>query len=214
LKTCNLNFNIIPEIKARFSLEDAIELVNINKLKQTGNRYSGLCPLPGHTEKTPSWIGWKDSQRWRCFGCNAFGDQIDLVAQVTGQSTHKTIKMLAAQLGLKQEASPQAMKAAREYQDKKNQDKQLDSELQQIIQNSRKACFYLEGWIETIKKTIHGESDLERPMVVWALQNAAFIHHFADVFLDGTDQEQLQNVLSFWRWRQSHDLLKHLNPWD
>jgi len=41
----------------------------------------GLCPL--HDEKTPSFVVWTDSQRWRCFGaCGSGGDVVELTRRL------------------------------------------------------------------------------------------------------------------------------------
>lgn len=40
------------------------------------NREKYICPL--HTEKTASFTVYKDTNSWYCWGCNSFGDVIDL----------------------------------------------------------------------------------------------------------------------------------------
>ena len=51
-------------------------------LARTGpERLKGCCPI--HTEKTPSFYIYEDSQRWRCFGaCAEGGDVITLVQRL------------------------------------------------------------------------------------------------------------------------------------
>ena len=73
------------EIKQRFSLEDAVNMVGIEKLKRSGNKIIGLCPLSDHPEKTLSWVGRLDKQTWRCYGCHKYGDAIDLVSLTYGR---------------------------------------------------------------------------------------------------------------------------------
>ncbi len=47
-------------------------------LRRTGAHLKGLCPLPGHDEKSPSFVCYPDQGTWWCFGCDSGGDVIDL----------------------------------------------------------------------------------------------------------------------------------------
>lgn len=48
-------------------------------LRRSGDKWVGLCPLPDHDEKTPSFTVYADDERgWWCFGCNRGGDVLDL----------------------------------------------------------------------------------------------------------------------------------------
>lgn len=41
-------------------------------LSKSGNRWTALCPFPGHKEKEPSFVVYKDGS-YHCFGCGAHG---------------------------------------------------------------------------------------------------------------------------------------------
>lgn len=48
-------------------------------LKRSGDRWVGLCPLPDHDEKTPSFTVYEEDERgWYCYGCKRGGDVLDL----------------------------------------------------------------------------------------------------------------------------------------
>ena len=49
-------------------------LFNGNLRKNGARRLSGLCPF--HSEKTPSFVIYKDSNTFHCFGCGERGDAI------------------------------------------------------------------------------------------------------------------------------------------
>ena len=64
------------EIKARVAVEDVAS--RLTELRGTGDTRKGKCPF--HDDRTPSFVVWIDSQRWRCFGaCATGGDVIDLL---------------------------------------------------------------------------------------------------------------------------------------
>ncbi len=65
-------------------------------LQQRGSDYWGLCPFPGHTEKTASFkIG---NQGFYCFGCNTGGgDSIDLVQKIHGLTFSDALAYLGIQ---------------------------------------------------------------------------------------------------------------------
>ena len=45
-------------------------------LKRVGRDLVGLCPLPGHTERTPSFHVSPDKGYFHCFGCSHGGNVI------------------------------------------------------------------------------------------------------------------------------------------
>ena len=47
------------------------------QIKRRGHLYTGLCPF--HSEKTPSFTVYQDTQSFYCFGCGAGGDVISFV---------------------------------------------------------------------------------------------------------------------------------------
>ena len=66
----------IARIKAENRVEDVAE--RLTNLRKAGPGLKGLCPF--HKERTPSFVVWPDSQRWRCFGaCADGGDVVDLI---------------------------------------------------------------------------------------------------------------------------------------
>ncbi len=53
------------------------------KLKRSGTRSLGCCPLPNHNDSTPSFYVYPDAHA-HCYGCGFHGDVIDLWARLKG----------------------------------------------------------------------------------------------------------------------------------
>ena len=90
--------SIIPEIKARVSIPDAYRVYDI-ELHRRGNKWFCCCPLPGHSEKTPSHAVFDDG-KFYCYGCHRHGDVIDFTRQLFGLSFKDALAKLAADFGI------------------------------------------------------------------------------------------------------------------
>ena len=78
---------------------DIVELVgNYVQLKHKGRLYGGLCPF--HSEKTPSFYVYPDTQSFYCFGCGAGGDAIAFAKKINSIDYPEAVKLLAARAGM------------------------------------------------------------------------------------------------------------------
>ena len=78
---------------------DIVELVgNYVQLKRKGRLYGGLCPF--HSEKSPSFYVYPDTQSFYCFGCGAGGDAITFAKKINSIDYPEAVKMLAARAGM------------------------------------------------------------------------------------------------------------------
>ena len=65
---------------------DIVELVGgYVQLKRKGRLYGGLCPF--HSEKTPSFYVYPDTQSFYCFGCGAGGDAVTFTKKINSIDT-------------------------------------------------------------------------------------------------------------------------------
>ncbi|MGQ9684050.1 MAG: DNA primase [Anaerolineae bacterium] len=87
----------VEEIKQRLNIVDVISAYM--PLKKAGRNYKGLCPF--HSEKTPSFVVFADSQRWHCFGaCGTGGDVVTFVMRRENLPFPEALKLLAARAGV------------------------------------------------------------------------------------------------------------------
>ncbi len=62
-------------------------------LKRSGHDAVGLCPF--HSEKTPSFHVYNDTQSFYCFGCGAGGDVITFIKRIENLEYIEAVKLLA-----------------------------------------------------------------------------------------------------------------------
>ena len=78
---------------------DIVELVgSYVQLKRKGRLYGGLCPF--HSEKSPSFYVYPDTQSFYCFGCGAGGDAITFTKKINSIDYPEAVKLLASRAGM------------------------------------------------------------------------------------------------------------------
>ncbi len=70
-------------------------------------RFEGRCLAPDHEDRTPSMSVKLDTQTFRCFGCGAHGDVIDLVRMVEGGETWEAMMSLSLRFGVELPSRPE-----------------------------------------------------------------------------------------------------------
>lgn len=83
-------------LRERLDIEEFIG--NYVTLKHQGHLSKGLCPF--HSEKTPSFTVYKDTQSFYCFGCGKGGDIITFARDIENLDYLDAVKLLADQAGL------------------------------------------------------------------------------------------------------------------
>ena len=84
---------------------DITELIgSYVQLKRKGRLYGGLCPF--HSEKSPSFYVYPDTQSFYCFGCGAGGDVLTFAEKLFGLKPVDAAKRLDADFSLGLFASP------------------------------------------------------------------------------------------------------------
>jgi len=86
----------LEELKSRISIEEIIG--RYCDLKAAGPRSKCLCPF--HSERTPSFCVFSDTQSYYCFGCGAGGDAIKFTMEIERLSYGEAVRSLAERVGL------------------------------------------------------------------------------------------------------------------
>lgn len=86
----------LTELKSRCDLENIIG--TYVRLKRAGSNAVGCCPF--HSEKTPSFTVFRNTQSFYCFGCGAGGDVITFVMRMENLDYMSAVEKLANMCGM------------------------------------------------------------------------------------------------------------------
>ena len=86
----------LNELKYNTDIEQVIS--RYVPLRRRGRNLTGLCPF--HSEKTPSFTVYPDTQSFYCFGCGAGGDAITFLRKIENLDYMEAVRALAEQAGM------------------------------------------------------------------------------------------------------------------
>ena len=109
--------SFLDEVKYRNKIEDVV--ASYVNLKRAGSVYQGLCPF--HSEKTPSFTVFPNTETFHCFGCGAGGDVISFIMRAENLEYLGAVEFLAKRAGLEMpdvagDAKSETIKRARLYE--------------------------------------------------------------------------------------------------
>lgn len=100
-------------------------------LQRSGRYYKCRCPF--HSERTPSFVVYPDTESFYCFGCGAGGDVITFVMRMASLSYIEAVKLLAERSGM---AMPEDVRRGDDFTRKK----------QRLLEMNKKAArFFFEN---------------------------------------------------------------------
>lgn len=82
----------IEELKEKINIVDVVG--GYCQLTKKGSSYWACCPLPGHSERTPSFSVNETGQFYKCFGCGKGGDVIKFVMEMENVDFLDALKIL------------------------------------------------------------------------------------------------------------------------
>ena len=88
--------SFLNELKYKTDIEQVIS--RYVQLRRRGRNLTGLGPF--HSEKTPSFTVYPDTQSFYCFGCGAGGDAITFVKKAENLDYMEAVRALAERAGL------------------------------------------------------------------------------------------------------------------
>lgn len=86
----------LNELRERTDIEALVS--GYVDLKRAGRLCRGLCPF--HSEKSPSFTVYPDTQSYYCFGCGKGGDVITFIREIENLDYIESVKLLADRAGL------------------------------------------------------------------------------------------------------------------
>ena len=89
----------IDELKQKNNIVDVVSKYCVLKRRGSVNHWA-CCPLPGHSEKTPSFTVNEAGQFFKCFGCGKGGDVITFVMIMENLDYLGAVRLLAEWAGL------------------------------------------------------------------------------------------------------------------
>ncbi len=90
--TMRFDEKFIEELKEKLNIVDIVG--SYCQLNKKGSSYWACCPLPGHSERTPSFSVSETGQFYKCFGCGKGGDVIKFVMEMEGLDFYDSVKFL------------------------------------------------------------------------------------------------------------------------
>jgi len=84
--------SFLDQLRSKLNIVDVVS--GYCQLTRKGGSYWACCPLPGHSEKTPSFAVNEAGQFYKCFGCGKGGNVINFIMEIEGMSFVEAVRLL------------------------------------------------------------------------------------------------------------------------
>ncbi|MGB9826445.1 MAG: CHC2 zinc finger domain-containing protein [Desulfofundulus sp.] len=162
----------LPDVARRYGLE----------LRRSGSRYVTRCPF--HDDRNPSFYVFPDN-RWRCFGCGAYGDAVDLVARLLGLRPLEAARRICLDFGLPVDRPlpPEARQKERELA--------RERELERVFREWCKATYLRLCLVYRAIGQVLTRGPTS-PAFAAACHLEPYIEYLLDILQFGSDQQKLE----------------------
>lgn len=126
----------VEELKSKLNIVDVVSRYCTLQRRGSVNHWA-CCPLPGHTEKTPSFTVNEPGQFYHCFGCGKSGDVIKFIQEVETLDFVEAVKLLAESIKMPLPTS------TKEEEERAKQQKNKKDRLYQVLRET--AVFYAKN---------------------------------------------------------------------
>lgn len=177
------------------------------RLRPSGKGLTGLCPI--HNERTPSFFVYPDTQRFKCFGCNAGGDVIDFIKEVEGQDFTGALRHLGIEPV--RPARPTSLRERKKTLLAEVKNLHLEALYREVL---RRHSYLAANWLRTYNRHIalrydfwqddaelvaehlpellkQCETAVEAKHVKWWVDHALQCRHELFIIREGTQAEQI-----------------------
>lgn len=167
----------------------------LTNLRRSGKRLVGRCPMPDHEDRTPSFFVNPDKQSYRCFGCGAHGDVIDLVMKVEGLTFKEALQHLNIETpargryrGSRKRALLEELKAI-----------ELEILYHEFLRRHSCLC---SMWLRFYNRSIASKYDF------WWDDEELVLEHLPELLKQCADMKEVERVL--WWVEKAKELRRHL----
>ncbi len=175
--------NLIKEVKERVDIVKVAEYYGL-KLNRA---YKCICPF--HKERSASFSISPQKQIFHCFGCDAGGDVITLVAKLLNVNSLEAAKSINYTLGLGLDSKQKSTYLEiNRYKEKRK--------LEETFKKWKLETFILLTDYLHLLRDWKNLRDFENELFVEALQQIDYIEYIVEtVFINGTDEDKVK----FWK---------------
>ena len=183
-KSNSFNANLFGDIKKLLDIRYALEVYGV----QINSKGYASCPF--HSEETPSFRVYADTQSFYCFGCGAGGSVIDFVMKRFSDTEMQAAERLNADFNLHLLGRPSAATPHASIE-KIQEDKQLLADFAEWEKKAfRTVCDYyqaLKFWLEQIAREIEYFYKYTE-----SIQDISFVEYLLDTMIRNASDKNKQ----------------------
>lgn len=190
---------MIQQIKNNITILEVANKYAGLELTRKGDAYWGKC-LTNVNERTPSLQIFPHTNRFRCFSCNSFGDQIDLASLALKTPLKDVIPLMAKDLGLDGTITHEKWKEIQRAKIERDKERRRRQEQLNRMEKEYRRLTDILKLMYSFLSEIKEEEDLDRFEIIKSLQNKELLEYYLDEFLTGDFEDRLKLIEITEKW--------------